>query len=257
MSDKPLVSIITPAYNAERFIADTIKSVLNQTYANWEMLIANDCSRDNTAGIVERYSANDCRIKMINAEKNSGVSAARNLALNKAVGKYVAFIDSDDCWMPDKLEKQIAFMLSKDIVFSFTSYRLIDEKGVSLNRYVYSKPIMKYQDVIKNTLIGCLTVMINIEKAGPLNFPLIPHTEDTMAWAEILKRGFIAYGMPEVLSLYRVSTDSMTAKKMKMAKLQWDTYRDYCKYGVLKSTYYFCCYAVNAITKIKNTGLSI
>lgn len=255
MSTQPLVSIITPAYNAEKFIRATIDSVVNQTYTNWEMLIVNDCSKDSTPSIVQEYVEKDNRIILINAPKNGGVAAARNLALERVKGKYVAFVDSDDCWHPKKLEIQIGFMQERNVAFSYTSYQLMDENGTMLNRYVHAKPIMKYYNVLKNTLIGCLTVIINIEKTGSFRLPLLTHTEDTMAWVEVLKRGFIAYGIPDVLSYYRISANSMTSRKLKMAKLQWKTYREYCGYGIIKSSYYFTCYAINAVLKTKNSRL--
>lgn len=246
-----LVSIITPAYNAEKSIAATIESVLAQTYQNWEMLITNDCSKDSTPQIVEQYASKDSRIHLISAEKNGGVSVARNLALAEAKGKYIAFLDSDDLWLPQKLEKQIAFMKEKDAAFSYTSYEMIDDTGQRLNKYIKPKPIMTFKNVIKTTLIGCLTVVVDKDKTGDFQMPLIKHTEDTMTWYEILKRGFVAYGMPEILSQYRISSVSMTSNKLKMAKLQWSTYRDYCKCGVIKSAYYFCWYAFNAVRKTK------
>lgn len=252
MTDMPLVSIISPAYNAARFIGYTIESVQRQTYSNWEMLVSNDCSTDTTAEIVNRYANSDNRIRLINCSENGGVSQARNRALSNAKGRYIAFLDSDDCWMPDKLEKQIRFMQSKDIAFSFTSYQLMNENGEKLERYVLSKQVMTYNDVIKNTHIGCLTVVIDKSKVGSFRMPLIPHTEDTMTWAEILMRGYTAYGIPDVLALYRISSSSITSRKTKMAKLQWKTYRDYCKYGFVRSLYYFCCYAVNAVFKFKH-----
>jgi teichuronic acid biosynthesis glycosyltransferase TuaG len=252
MIKQPLVSIITPAYNAERFIKATIESVINQTYTNWEMLIVNDCSKDSTTFIVQEYVEKDSRIILINAPQNGGVAAARNLALERAKGKYIAFVDSDDCWHPKKLEIQINFMQERNIAFSYTSYQLIDENGTMLNRYVHAKPTMKYNNVLKNTLIGCLTVVVNVEKTGGFRFPPLTHTEDTMAWVEVLRRGFVAYGILDVLSYYRISSNSMTSRKPKMAKLQWKTYREYCGYGVIRSVYYFTCYAINALLKIKN-----
>ena len=246
----PLVSIITPAYNAENYIAQTIESVQNQSFSNWELLIVNDCSSDGTLNIAERYAAKDTRIKTTTAAHSSGAAAARNLGLAQAKGQYIAFLDSDDCWVPDKLTKQIAFMQEKNAAFCFSSYQLMDSSGKPINRFIYSKPSMTYKDVLKNTLIGCLTVVVDREQVGDFRMPLIPHTEDTMTWAEILKRGFVAHGMPDVLALYRISTNSLTSNKLQMAKLQWGTYRKYCQYGILKSICYFFCYAVNALRKI-------
>jgi teichuronic acid biosynthesis glycosyltransferase TuaG len=246
-----LVSIITPAYNAQSFIAQTIESVIAQTYQNWELIIVNDCSTDRTSQIMQKYAEQDRRIRLVHASKNNGVAATRNLALAAAHGKYIAFLDSDDIWAPEKLEKQISFMMKNDYAFTFTSYQLIDETGQELNRFVFARPKMTYKDVLKNTLIGCLTVMVDRDKVGSFSMPLIAHTEDTMTWVDILKRGFIAYGIPDILASYRISARSMTSNKVSAAKLQWRTYRNYCGYGVLKSIYYFCCYAANAVTKVK------
>lgn len=246
-----LISIITPAYNAEKHISDTILSIQRQTYKNWELLISNDCSKDRTADIVCAFASKDPRIKLINAKENGGVAKARNLAIEQSKGKYIAFVDADDLWLPDKLEKQISFMKNRNAAFSFTSYELIDDTGQKIGKYVQSKPIMRHQDILKNTIIGCLTVMVDVEKTGPFKIPILKHTEDNMAWYEILKRGFLGYGMPEVLSQYRISSNSLTSNKLKSAKLQWRTYRDYCKFGILKSMYYFSCYAVNAVIKTR------
>lgn len=253
MIGKPLVSIITPVYNAKKYIVETIESVIQQTYNNWEMLVIDDCSVDGTASILLEYTTKNPRVKYIKTDKNSGVAVARNLGLSQALGKYIAFLDSDDCWMPEKLERQLEFMQSRDIAFSFTSYQLMDENSCALHRYVHSKPAMKYQEIIRNTLIGCLTVMIDVEKVGIFQMPRIAHTEDTMTWIIVLKRGYIAYGLPDVLSLYRVTSNSMTSQKHKMVKLQWSTYRDYCRFGVLKSMVYLISYAVNAIIKVRKT----
>ena len=246
-----LVSIITPAYNAQKTLVATIESVRTQTYQNWEMIISNDCSTDGTKEIAEQYAAVDKRIHVINAEANGGVAKARNIALEKAQGKYIAFLDSDDLWESIKLENQIEFMKINGIAFSFTSYQLIDENGNKLDKFVYSKSKMRYQEVLRNTLIYCLTVVVDRDKVGSFKMPPLSHTEDQLTWVDILKRGYVAYGMPEVLALYRVSSNSLTSSKVKSAKLQWETYRKYCKFGLLKSSLYFISYAIHAVTKLK------
>lgn len=250
--ENELVSIITPAYNCEKYISKSIDSVLNQTYKKWEMIIVNDKSLDNTQSIVEYYCEIDSRIKLINQKENLGVALARNAGLRVAHGRYIAFLDSDDCWKKDKLERQLDFMRENNAAFSYTSYELIDEEGKNLGKYIRSKPIITFSELIKNTLIGCLTVVIDKRETGSFEMPNIKHTEDTMTWYEILSRGFIAYGMSDILAEYRISSGSMTSNKIKAAKLQWLTYRNYCKFSFIKSTYYFCWYAYNALRKTKN-----
>ncbi|EQH75159.1 glycosyl transferase 2 family protein [Clostridioides difficile DA00307] len=161
---KNLVSIITPMYNSEKFIEATIKSVLNQTYQEWEMLIIDDCSTDNSPNIVKSYMQQDSRIKCIKTETNKGVSNARNLALSKATGQFIAFLDSDDQWNSSKLEKQVNFMLENDYVISFTSYELMDENDKKLNKVIKVPPNVDYRRLLKGNILGCLTVVIDKSK---------------------------------------------------------------------------------------------
>lgn len=247
--EKGLVSIITPAYNCENYIADTIESVLKQTYNNWEMIIVNDCSVDKTQEIVEYYTKADPRIKLINLEKNSGVVIARNVALNMSVGEYVAFLDSDDLWKSKKLEKQISFMKSNQYAFCFSGYELIDECGISLNKTIKTPPYLKYSQAIRNTTIGCLTVCINRKIVGEFRMPQLKHGEDHATWISILQKKFIAYSINESLAYYRVSSTSMTGKKLKVIKMQWKNYREFYKFSLLKSFFYFTSYVFYAFKK--------
>ncbi len=243
-----MISIITPAYNAEEFIAETILSVQKQTFGDFEMIIVDDCSTDNTYEIVKEAAAADSRIKVIRHRKNSGVAAARNTALDAAKGDYIAFLDSDDLWLPEKLEKQYAFMEKNNYALTYTKYRLFhssDELGKEI-----SVPLkMTYKDIFKNTAIACLTVMVNRKMVGDFHMPLLNHTEDQCTWQEILKRGYVAYALNETLSLYRISNYSLTSNKRKVIKRQWNTYRNYYKLPMYKSSYYFLCYALNALKK--------
>src|SRR5690625_3661748 len=154
---KPLVSVITPAYNAERFIAEAIESVRKQTYTNWEMIIVNDCSTDRTVQIVESYQKKDKRIKLYHLQKNSGSGVARNKAMDEANGRFLAFLDSDDLWLPEKLERQIEFMLSNHIAFSFTKYVRMLEDGTVTNAVTNAPTQLGYNDLMKQCVIGCLT----------------------------------------------------------------------------------------------------
>jgi teichuronic acid biosynthesis glycosyltransferase TuaG len=244
-----LISIITPAYNASEYIAETIESVLAQTYSDWEMWVVDDHSYDGTADIVENYSENDSRIHLIRMLKNVGPAEARNIALRKANGRYIAFLDSDDLWHPEKLEKQMNFMRSHCYAFVFTSYQRIKGKnGKSLNVIKVPESI-DYQNYLKNTIIGTLTVVIDREKTGFFEMPDVRSSHDMALWCDILKRGFKAYGLQETLAYYRVVPGSNTAKKLRAARDVWRVYRRIEGIALIPSLYNFIFYAFNASRK--------
>lgn len=247
MNDK--VSVITASYNASRFIEETIKSVLDQTYDNLELIIVDDCSTDNTEEIVKKYMKLDSRVKFYKLEKNSGAAVVRNTALEKAKGRFIAFLDSDDVWDREKLEKQINFMKNNNYGFSFTSYRLINENGLLLNKEVRVPSQIKYEQLLKNTIIGCLTVIIDKDIIGDFRMPLVRAGQDTATWLSILKNGNIAYGYDEVLAFYRLVNGSISSNKFKALKRTWNTYRKLENLNLIKSTYYFVHYVLNAIRK--------
>lgn len=243
------VSIITPAYNSSKFLPETIKSVQSQTFTDWELIIVDDCSLDDTYDIAQSFSKDDCRIKVLKHERNSGVASARNTALDIAVGEYIAFLDSDDLWMSDKLEKQIEFMEKNGYILTYTNYQLFDSNTGKVIKLIKSPMMMTYQSIFKNTGIGCLTVMVNRKISGNFHMPLLKHTEDNCTWQIILKPGYTAYSLNENLASYRVNNNSLTKNKSRSAKNQWEYYREYNNFSVLKSVYYFSCYAFNAVKK--------
>ena len=171
MSD--LISIITPYYNSSKFIDECVNSVLLQSYCNWELLLVDDCSNDNSKELLLNIEKKDGRIKVIFLDNNIGAANARNVAIQKAKGKYIAFLDSDDLWDSKKLDKQISFMVQNDIAFSFTSYESISENGLDIISVIKAPYKMTYNDYLKNTIIGCLTVVIDIEKVGDFEMPSI------------------------------------------------------------------------------------
>lgn len=243
------VSIITPVFNAEKFIGEAITSVQNQTYTDWEMIIVDDCSKDNSQKIIEGFSKKDNRIKYLKLEKNLGAAVARNTALEKAKGRFIAFLDSDDLWEPNKLEKQIKFMEENKIGFSFTSYRLIDEEGNDLNKIITVPFKVNYDALLKNTIIGCLTVVIDKDIIGDFRMPLVRAGQDTATWLSILRRGFEAYGINEPLARYRKVSGSISNNKIKALKRTWNTYKNIEKLPFPKLCYVFTCYVINAIRK--------
>lgn len=241
---KPFVSIITPVYNSEKYIADAINSVLSQTYGNWEMIIADDCSTDNTANIIKQFA--DPRLRYICLKENSGAAIARNIALENANGRFIAFLDSDDTWKPEKLEKQLKFMLDNNIGFSFTAYEILGEKK---NKMIKVPQKLNYSQFMKNTIIGTLTVMINRDIVGDIRLVNIKKDHDSMTWAKILREGHLAFGLNESLAYYRKVEGSISNNKYVAAKNHWRNCRNIEKISFIKCLYFFIFYIVNAVKK--------
>lgn len=246
-----LVSIITPAYNAAEYMAETIESVIAQTYPNWEMLIVNDCSKDNTAEIVQSYADKDNRIKLINLKQNSGAAVARNTAIKNAKGRYIAFLDSDDIWEKEKLQKQLRFMQKNGYAFTFHNFIMFDdgtekEKG----KFIKVSEQVDYKKLLKgNNTGGCLAVCIDKKIVKEIFMPNKKH-EDYICWLDILKNYQIkGYGINEVLGYYRVGKVSLSSNKLKSALWTWNVYRDSQKLPLLKSLYYMYFYVLNGIKK--------
>lgn len=246
--NQPLVSIITPSFNSSRFIEDTINSVLTQTYPHFELIIVDDCSKDNSWEMISAFSKKDERIKIYQLEKNSGAAVARNFGIQVSNGKYLAFLDSDDLWDQHKLEAQVKFMESSNYLFSFTNYKMIDEDGNSLNKTVACPNVIDYKSLLKNTTIGCLTVMLNIEQLGKPTMPNL-QPEDTALWLKILRNDNKAYCLQEVLASYRIVGNSASSNKYKVAKKMWIVYRKSENINRFKASWYFVNYAWNAVKK--------
>jgi teichuronic acid biosynthesis glycosyltransferase TuaG len=244
-----LVSIITPAYNAAVYIAETIASVLAQTYTNWEMLIVNDCSKDNTAEIVQSYAVKDKRIKLINLKQNSGAAIARNAAIQNAKGRYIAFLDSDDLWKKEKLQKQIEFMQQNGYAFTYTNYGHFKGTKENIQNHVQIPTSLNYQQALKGNKIGCLTVMMDRKQIANIHFTTQKH-EDYILWLNILKQGITAYGIQESFALYRTgNSKSISGNKIQSALWTWKVYRESQKLSVVKSMYYMWFYVVNGLKK--------
>ena len=248
MEKEPLVSIITPLYNSEKFITETIESVLAQTYTNWEMIIVNDCSKDNGASIVEKYVEKDKRIRLFNNERNMGVSFTRNKAIDLAQGKYIAFLDSDDLWYKDKLTKQIGMMEKSHYVLSYTGYNKINEDGSK--RGVISVPEkLNYKELLKNNLISCDTGVYNKEFFKDNKFINFGMSEDYIFWLKMLKKVEYAYGIKEVLASYRIAENSRSSNKIRAVKFNWKIYREVEKLNLIESVYYFVIYLTRGIRR--------
>ena len=244
-----LVSIVTPVYNSEKFISETIDSIQNQTYKRWELILVDDCSSDNSYDIISEYIKNDKRIRYIKLEKNSGAAVSRNTGIKNAKGRFIAFLDSDDIWLPEKLEKQVKYMLDKKIGFTFTSYRYMKEDGTKTNKVAKAPYKINYNGLLKNTIIGCSTVVLDRQIVGDFLMPLVRKGQDTATWLMILRNQKYAYGIEEILVDYRLVGNSLSSNKIKALKRTWNIYRSVEKINVFKSTYVFCFYVFNAIKK--------
>ncbi|AUO12999.1 glycosyltransferase family 2 protein [Priestia megaterium] len=253
--DQPLVSIITPAYNCAAFISSTIKSVQQQTYLNWELLVIEDCSTDETAEVVKKFSRKDQRIQLLQLTKNSGAAAARNEGISAASGRFLAFLDSDDVWHTEKLAKQVAFMLEKNCAFSYTGYSIMDEKGEETGVEVNVPKSVDYRMLAGNTIIGCLTVMLDKKQISEISMPNI-QPEDTALWLSLLRKGYTAYGLQESLAYYRLVSHSVSSNKLKAATRYWKLLRKQERLPLWKSATYFVQYSVNAYAKSKNLSKS-
>lgn len=242
-----LLSIITPLYNSENYIEETIKSVQSQTYTDWEMIIIDDCSSDNGVRIVENYMKSDEKIKLIQLKENSGGAIARNTGIKEAKGEYIAFLDSDDLWHQEKLEKQIKFMEDNKFYFTYTWYEKISEKGELLNSIVKSKSKVDYKELLKSNQIGCLTAIYNQEKFGKIYMPNIKKRQDYAMWLEILKKIDYGYCLEENLGFYRVRENSVSSNKLDLIKYNFNLFYKIQKLSLFKSIHYLGC---NILTKL-------
>ena len=249
MEKLPLVSVITPCHNMEKYVAATVQSVRNQTYTHWEMLIVCDASTDGTVDILKSLAAQDERIKITIITTHSGIAETRNQAIKQAQGHYLAFLDADDLWYPEKLERQLQFMQNNNIGFSFSSYDLIDETGQHLGKTVEAVKDMSYDDYLRNTIIGCSTVMVNTDIVGPVTVPQFRTSEDTATWLDILKKGHVAHAITQPLVSYRIRRKSASSNKLKASYDLWTVYRRHEKIPFFKALHYFCSYAFHAIKK--------
>jgi len=247
-----LVSIITPTYNSEKFITETIQSVQNQTYTNWEMLIVDDCSSDKTVDIIQQFMEDDHRIYLIRLNKNSGASKARNKAISEVKGDFMTFLDADDIWFPDFIENSIATIQETGIPFVFSSYRRSNEKL----EFVYSDFIVPqkvtYTDILKTNSISCLTAFIDVKKLGVKLMPDIRKRQDMGLWLKYLKEIPFAYGIQEPKAIYRIRENSLSRDKKKLLKYQWQFYRDVEKLSIFESMYYMVQWMVRGFLKYRN-----
>lgn len=248
---KGLVSVITPTYNCAKFIAETIESVQAQTYENWEMVIVDDCSKDDTKAVVERYMATDSRIKYHCLKVNSGAAVARTKAMELAQGEHMAFCDSDDLWLPEKLQQQLAFMQETGHAFTCTAYEQIDEQGQSLERVVRTITKTDYNRLLLDCPVGNSTVMYNVAAMGKFQVPDIRKRNDDALWLQMLKKEKYIWGMPDVLMRYRIRSNSISSNKLKVIKYHWILYRQIEHLSVFRSVFHICWWCFLKVFHIK------
>lgn len=232
---KELVSILTPTFNAEKYIRATIESVQNQSYQHWEMILIDDASRDHTVSIIEEFAQNDSRIKLFKLSENSGNGFARNAALEQATGKYISYLDADDLWFPEKLEKQIQFLKTNNLHFTFSFYDSIDEEGNNLNRRVESPNPLTYKQLFFCNYVGNLTTIYDVDYFGKIILENTQKRQDWRIWLTILKQIKIAKPVPEPLAFYRIRKDSVSSSKFKLIKHNFGVYRQFHGYNFVFS----------------------
>ena len=246
------ISIIVPVYNVEKFIQETMDSVRAQTRQDWELLLVEDGSTDKTAAVAEEYvkRTGDCRIRLIYQGKNLGAAKARNRGVEEARGRFIAYLDSDDLWRPDKLEKELSFMEQKDAAFVFTSYEFADEQGKGTGKIVHVPETLSYKEALKNTTIFTTTVMFDTEKI-PKELLEMPDmkSEDTALWWKILRGGQTAYGLDENLALYRRTGSSLSSNKVEAIRRIWNLYRRSEGLSIPASLYNCGFWAVRAVKR--------
>lgn len=251
----PRVSVITPAYNAEATLAETVASVRQQQFQDYEHLIIDDGSSDLTAKIVEDISRLDSRVRLLRLDENKGAAVARNVGIEAAKGDFITFIDSDDLWLPHKLSKQIEFMEGQKIPFSYSAYERIDNSGNKLGIVGVPEKVC-YKELLKTCVIGCLTVAYDVRCFGKVYMPPIRMRQDYGLWLKLLKQIDFAYGITEPLALYRINKGSLSRNKIKAARYTWKVYRDLEKLGLIESGYYFAHYAIRGTLRLKYPGLA-
>ncbi len=235
---KNSVSIITPTYNSESFISETIKSVLNQTHKNWELILIDDYSNDKTLEIIQPFLEIHPNIKLLQNETNQGAAISRNKGIEYAKGDYIAFLDADDLWMSKKLESQLAFMKKENCDVCFSSYNLINENGEPLNKQVKALEKVTYKKLLKSNYIGNLTGMYNAKTLGSISSPNLRKRQDWLLWLKAIKQsGKPAKGIQEPLAYYRVRKDSMSSNKFNLVKHNYWVYKKGLKFSTIKSVY--------------------
>lgn len=247
-----LISVIVPVYNAGKYIEETIHMVEKQTYKEWELILIDDCSTDNSRKLIKDRIAirKDEKIRLIEKETNEGAAMARNTGMDAARGRYIAFLDADDVWMADKLQKELAFMEEKQAAFVCTAYEFGDEKARGTGKIVHVPKTLTYKKALSRTVIFTTTVLLDTSKTGRelIHMPQVK-SEDTALWWKLLRSGYTAYGLDEVLAIYRRPAKSLSSNKLEAIRRIWHLYRKQEGLSVLQSIRYFIFWAFRATAR--------
>lgn len=249
--EHPLISIVTPMYNCEKYLNDSISSVINQTYQNWELLLIDDCSDDNSAEIAKRFVEKDTRIYYEKLALNSGAAIARNAGIRKAKGRFLCFLDADDLWQEEKLEKEIRFITKTKGKIVFCAYDIIDSLGKSLHKVVHVPEKITYKKLLYNNIIFTTTVLIDLEYFGRFEMPGLRSGQDLATWLMLLRKCDYAYGLNEVLASYRQVPTSISHNLKNRLARTWNVYRKAEGLSVIKSTYYYLLHTFITLKKRK------
>lgn len=247
-----MISIVTPVYNAAAFIRQTMEMVRVQDYTDWELILVDDCSKDNSCEIIEEYLKEkpDERIRLIKKEKNEGAALTRNRGIKEAKGRYIAFLDADDVWLPHKLQTQMEFMNKTESGFVFASYEFGDEEAVGTGKVVHVPESLTYKKALSRTVIFTTTVLLDTEKIPRelIYMPNVP-SEDSATWWQILREGYVAKGIDEVLAIYRRPAKSLSSNKLKAIQRIWYLYREVEKLSLFASLIAFTGWAYRATVR--------
>ena len=244
------VSIITPAYKCKSTIRETYESIKQQTFSNWEWIIIEDNSPDDSFEFIQNMVKGDSRVVVLRTEKNSGAAVARNVGINYAKGRFIAFLDSDDLWLKDKLKLQLKFMKDSNYALTYTNYYVMDNKG-KYKELRLKKDKATYKSLLRRNVMGCLTVMYDTQQTGKILMPLdCEKREDYGAWLDATRNGTVAYRLDAFLAVYRVGSISVSSNKFKMVKYQYRVFRNHEKFGVFKSIWFLLVMSFNKIFNI-------
>ena len=244
-----MISIVVPVYNAAPYIENTVQMVLQQTYQDFELILVDDCSTDNSVALLEELleQRKDVRLRLVKKERNQGAAAARNTGLDMASGRYIAFLDADDVWLPHRLEASLRFMEEKKAGFVFSAYEFGDEQARGTGKIVHVPEKLTYRKALSRTVVFTTTTLFDTTLVPKelLRMPTVP-SEDTATWWQILRNGHVAYGLDQVLAIYRRPAKSLSSNKLVALQRIWNLYRKQEKLGLFSSAFYFCFWALRA-----------
>ena len=238
MNELPLVSVIMPAYNSVGFIEQAIRSIQDQTYQNWELLVIDDSSTDATVPLVKKEMRTDKRIQLLQNRENLGAGVARNLGIKAAKGRFISFLDADDLWIPQKLQVQVKFMQENEVGMTYSSYSLISEEGENINKTIQALPELSYKKLLRANYVGNLTGMYDVQKIGKIYAPQLRKRQDWALWLSVLKKAGLAKGIQQTLALYRIRKEGISANKVALIRYNFKVYHQFLDFGIIKSCRY-------------------